>query len=115
MTNQEAIDIIKTAIAQVEWDYPMDYAAAFDMAIKALKAQEPQVMTMQNWEANHIEKMPVWVEWNKSAKGECTDNGKADGWTILNIDEFVDVLCFGGRCWTSRPTEEQRKAVKWDD
>ena len=40
MTNQEAIDIIKTAIAQVEWDYPMDYAAAFDLAIKALKKQE---------------------------------------------------------------------------
>jgi len=37
MTNQEAIEIIKTAIAQVEWDYPMDYAAAFDMAIKALE------------------------------------------------------------------------------
>lgn len=42
MTNQEAIDIIKTAIAQVEWDYPMDYAAAFDMAIKAIeKAKDP--------------------------------------------------------------------------
>lgn len=36
MTNQEAIDIIKNAIAQVEWDYPMDYAAAFDMAVEAL-------------------------------------------------------------------------------
>jgi len=43
MTNQEAIDIIKTAIAQIEWDYPMDYAAAFDKAITALKAQEPMV------------------------------------------------------------------------
>jgi len=36
MTNQEAIDTIKTAIAEVEWEYPMDYAAAFDMAIEAL-------------------------------------------------------------------------------
>lgn len=36
MTNQEAIDTIKTAIGQVEWDYPMDYAAAFDMAVEAL-------------------------------------------------------------------------------
>lgn len=36
MTNQEAIDIIKTAIAQVEWDYPMEYTAAFDMAVEAL-------------------------------------------------------------------------------
>ena len=40
MTNQEAIDIIKTAIAQVEWDYPMDYAAAFDVAIKALDQEK---------------------------------------------------------------------------
>lgn len=37
MTNQESIDIIKIAIAQVEWDYPMNYATAFDMAIKALE------------------------------------------------------------------------------
>ncbi len=41
MTNQEAIDIIKVAIAEVEWEYPMDYAAAFDMAVKALEKQEP--------------------------------------------------------------------------
>ena len=38
--NQDAIRIIKTAIAEVEWEYPMDYAAAFDKAIEALE-QEP--------------------------------------------------------------------------
>jgi Protein of unknown function (DUF551). len=37
MTREEAIEAIKMAQAQVEWDYPMDYAAAFDMAIEALK------------------------------------------------------------------------------
>ena len=37
MTNQEAIGIIKTAIAEVEWEYPMDYAAAFDKAMEALE------------------------------------------------------------------------------
>ena len=40
MTNQEAIEAIKLARSQVEWDYPMDYAAAFDKAIEALE-QEP--------------------------------------------------------------------------
>lgn len=40
MTSREAIDTIRTAIAQVEWDYPMNYATAFDMAIKALEKQE---------------------------------------------------------------------------
>ncbi len=37
MTNKEAVQIIETAISEVEWEYPMDYAAAFDKAIKALK------------------------------------------------------------------------------
>ena len=40
MTNQEAIEIIKSAQAQIEWSYPMNYAVAFDMAISALQARE---------------------------------------------------------------------------
>lgn len=40
MNNQDAIKTIKMAIAQVEWDYPMDYAAAFDVAIKNINAIE---------------------------------------------------------------------------
>ena len=39
MTVKEAIETIKTAISEVEWEYPLDYAAAFDMAIDALKKQ----------------------------------------------------------------------------
>jgi hypothetical protein len=40
MTTEEAIETIKTAIAEVEWNYPMDYAVAFEMAIEALKANQ---------------------------------------------------------------------------
>lgn len=40
MNNQEAIDIIRIAVAEVEWNYPMEYAAAFDMAIEALERQD---------------------------------------------------------------------------
>lgn len=40
MTLEEAIETIKLAQAQIEWDYPMDYAVAFDMAISALQEQE---------------------------------------------------------------------------
>jgi len=82
-------------------------------ALSLLKAQEPRVMTLHDWEANHVAKMPVWVEWSESAKGECADYAKADGWAVLNVDGFVDVVCFGGRCWTSRPTDEQREATQW--
>ena len=37
MTNKESIETIKTAIAEVEWNYPMDYAVAFEEAIEALE------------------------------------------------------------------------------
>lgn len=40
MTNKEAIGIMKIAIAEVEWEYPMDYAVAFEMAIEALTEAE---------------------------------------------------------------------------
>ena len=46
MNNQEAINIIRTAVAQVEWDYPMDYAAAFDKAIEAL--EQPEIVRCMN-------------------------------------------------------------------
>ena len=39
MTAQEAIEIIEIAIAEVEWNYPMNYAIAFEEAIKALEKQ----------------------------------------------------------------------------
>ena len=37
MTEKEAIKVIEIAIAEVEWDYPLDYAVAFETAIKALE------------------------------------------------------------------------------
>jgi len=40
MTRDEAIEIIKVAIAEVEWEYPMEYAQAFEMAIEALREEK---------------------------------------------------------------------------
>lgn len=36
MTTEEIINTLKAARAEVEWDYPIEYAAAIDEAIKAL-------------------------------------------------------------------------------
>lgn len=44
MTNEDAIKTINLAMAEVEWEYPMDYTVAFEMAIDALERQ------MQNCE-----------------------------------------------------------------
>ena len=40
MTIEEAIKTIELAIAEVEWVYPINYAAAFDVAISSLRAQQ---------------------------------------------------------------------------
>ena len=37
MKPEEAIETIKIAIAEVEWNYPMDYTVAFEEAIEALE------------------------------------------------------------------------------
>ena len=42
MKPEEAIETIKIAIAEVEWNYPMDYTVAFEEAIKALEKQIPK-------------------------------------------------------------------------
>ena len=40
MNRHEAIETLKKAIAQVEWDYPMEIAAALDFAIADMKICE---------------------------------------------------------------------------
>lgn len=42
MTPEEAIKTIQVAIAEVEWNYPMNYAQAFETAIEALEKQIPK-------------------------------------------------------------------------
>ena len=58
MKPQEAIETIKIALAEVEWEYPMDYAAAFETAIEAL------------------EKTEVKINLNETVKFKLTDYGK---------------------------------------
>ena len=42
MKPEEAIEIIKIAIAEVEWNYPINYAVAFEEAVNVLKKQIPK-------------------------------------------------------------------------
>lgn len=44
MKPEEAIENLKLMQAQVEWEYPMNYAAAIDAAIEALEKQIPAKM-----------------------------------------------------------------------
>lgn len=54
MNAQEVIDIMKIAIAEVEWNYPLDYAIAFEEAIKALEKQIPEKVVFGDDEQDDI-------------------------------------------------------------
>ena len=54
MTNKEAIETIKAAIAEVEWEYPMDYAVAFDKAIEAIEEVDKKCLGLSVDELERI-------------------------------------------------------------
>ena len=61
MKPQEAIGIMKIALAEVEWEYPMDYAAAFETAIEALEKQRTKT---PNYESDgYWNGEPVYDTW----------------------------------------------------
>ena len=89
-------------------------------ALALLKEREARVMTLEEACGAEI----CWIEVRAincvSAADIVFDPVKADRIDIyrpgmpdsqLGIDLYGEVW----RCWTSRPTDEQREAVKWDD
>ena len=93
-------------------------------AIALLKAQEPRVMTLEeligiyNFRENHswVYDTPpylyldnrawigYWVSWSNIVG--CLE-GQEAGYKVEKYGERW-------RCWTSRPTDEQRETVKWE-
>lgn len=55
MTPKEAIETIKVAIAEVEWNYPLNYAVAFETAIEALEKQIPKKAKKSDREIRYCE------------------------------------------------------------
>ena len=80
--------------------------------LELLKAQEPRAMTLEEvweWATTPAEKRdPIFFE-QKEGKGP-------SGWICNSLcpkDYYYCCLEKDARCWTSRPTDEQRKAVRW--
>ena len=85
-------------------------------AQELLKAQEPRVLTdadfINNPNCDSKGFLPAWIEYRRDtdewAKYWQDDD---DEWTTVKIDNYKGE---GYRCWTSKPSEEQRKAVAWE-
>lgn len=59
MTNQEVLDNLALAQAQIEWEYSMNIAAALDVAMKRVKDWERLKENIKGakWSANHLSDM----------------------------------------------------------
>lgn len=70
-------------------------------ALELLKGQEPRVLTWEEAEKAEV----CWLE-QRGYEPYATDD--ADTW---NPEVYGKVY----RCWSLKPTDEQRKEIKWDD
>ena len=82
MTAEEAIKTIQVAIAEVEWNYPLDYSIAFETATEALEKQIPKKVTKSACPScNRI----FLFRHGEKRKGDYCDNcGQALDWSENN-------------------------------
>lgn len=98
-------------------------ANALTAAAELLEAQGPRVMTLEEiprhdgavlFEVRNKDEWAVFSSWDRNRRSKWmifafgTNYGHVTG---FNIDVYGKTW----RCWTSRPTDAQREAVKWDD
>lgn len=123
MTNQRAIILLSQMYIPA---FDEEEKQAIDKAIEALTAQEPRVMTLEEVE-NAIDTV-VWVD-RPTVKNESELFGLIQAYSRkfkfiqikhieMNMGEHTlypyETYGKEWRCWTSRPTDEQREAVKWE-
>ena len=124
MTIEEAIKTIELAIAEVEWVYPIDYAAAFDVAISALRAQqekpfggwisvEDRLPSLEGLEPDEVEYVLVSEQSFDAITGEKLGSSVSicgfehDGWS--KFDNFGYVRTENITHWMQLPSTEGLK------
>lgn len=91
-------------------------------ALALLKGQEARVLTLEEIRSGTVE--VAWLECSDKEEVRAglwfkrINEGEDEGIIIHVLDGFeglrTEVYGKTWRCWTARPTEEQRKAVKWE-
>jgi len=96
MTNDEAIKWL------VNWKTDT-YAQAIDEIVKLLQEQKPRLVVKEDFKnADEYGYLPVYVE----------DRDGTGYWDCITDAALGDMV---SQFWTTKPTDEQRKAVKWDE
>jgi len=117
MTNKRAIILLSQMYLPYFDDEDKD---ALTKAIEALTEQEPRVLTL---EEVRDEYEVVWLETKYLQPTVCLfDNGESNvDWLYFvfgsddSYGESVHLYGKNWRCWSAKPTDEQREAVPWQD
>lgn len=97
-----------------------EFETAAWKVLKLLEEQEPRVMTLEEtkafgWDYCYLEELRLP---GKEYRAVCGDYAlTCITWpctTSMRIQHGDGNYNKTWRCWTEKPTEEQRKAVKWD-
>ena len=124
MTIEEAIKTIELAIAEVDWVYPIDYAAAFDVAISALRSQQEKpfggwisvkdrLPSLEGLEQDEVEYVLVSEQYFDAITGEKLGSYVSicgfghDGWS--KFDNFGYVRTENITHWMPLPSTEGLK------
>lgn len=133
MTNAEAIKIIDQYDCNFYWTDgkkipTKDLIEAFYLAVKALEAQEPRVLTLE--EVKGMKRLTVCAVEQHSKVIKNTFNAEYGGIVTIGNENFLDFGLYGDtnryrrseagygktwRCWTAKPTKEQREATPWEN
>lgn len=121
MTNETVIAIL----SELKKCYLGGVVDALDLAIEAVKEQEPKVMTLSGVR-NLKGSTPVWLEdvdkkdvigalFMRDYSGtKCVDFAIVRDWEHERVT--ADYMDYGirWRVWTSKPTDEVRRATPWN-
>lgn len=84
-----------------------DRDAIYRDALELLKEQGPRLLKSDDFvEADGWGSIPAWFEHNPSLGIKTID-----GWGLVKRENLQDKTT---RYWTSRPTDEQKKATPWE-
>ena len=123
MTREDAIkwlENLKQDIGQLRHEDLWHYAQALDEIAEILEEQEPRLLKLEEvkafgWDYCYLEeeRLP-----GKEYRAVCGNYAlTCITWPCvasMRIQHGDDSYGRKWRCWTAKPTEEQRKAVKWN-
>lgn len=125
MTNREAIEILN----ELKKCYLGGIVNAIDMAIEAVKSRESRLMTLEELETLQEDDV-IWVEIKPVKNITCISTEiirfitkmvqGPSSWLELHTTDSAGLFMTrkttepNWRCWTSRPTDEQREKEPWN-